>query len=345
MALTGTVNAACINYHPGPVAVPAEQTAGAPAQIWTSHAGRTIGAPVAVQDGMIYAAGVDRVVHAITLDSGRVRWGFRLTGTLLSGVVRADSSVYAASARPIGHVVALSAATGRKWWSADVGEVAAPLSLVGGFLLVPTRKGELVALEPATGKLRWRRRIGVARSSAVPAGDRIVVASLDSIYLMSPADGSILQRRPMRGVVLGGWRESGDLLIGATTDSTIVALRISDLSRVWTARLDAPAFTAPALRGDTAFVMTRIGSLYRVAISSGAAEQFATLAWPATAGPTLYQDGFLVGGADGTVRGLDGDGRELWRIAVWRPVDVAPILLDDGFLVIGGNGDFHRYAR
>ncbi|MBA2627263.1 MAG: PQQ-like beta-propeller repeat protein, partial [Gemmatimonadales bacterium] len=235
-ALTGTVNAACTNYHPGPIAVPADASRAAPREVWQTRAGRTIAEPVAVANGMIYAAGVDRVVHAITLDSGRVRWGFRMTGMALGGVIRSDSSVYVASSRPLNHVIALNAATGVKRWSVDVGEPTAPLALVAGMLLVPTRKGDLIALAPENGMMRWRRRIGYARSAAVPAGRDIAIASLDSLFLISASDGRVLHRRTIRGVVLGAWQEARGLLFGATTDSAVMAVRASDLSTAWSAR-------------------------------------------------------------------------------------------------------------
>ena len=53
----------------------------------------------------------------------------------------------------------------------------------------------------------------------------------------------------------------------------------------------------------------------------------------------------LLGGADGTLRALRPDGTEVWRIQLWRPVELGPVALDDGILAIGGNGDLHRYRQ
>ncbi len=343
-ALGGSVNASCANFHPGPVALTPDVAGPAPRELWQTRAGRTIGAPVALADGAIYAAGVDRVVHAITLDSGRVRWGFRLTGAVFGGVVRADSSVYVASVRPEGNVLALRAADGRKRWSVKVGATSAPLALVHGLLLVPTREGRLLALSPLNGMTYWRRTIGYARSAATPAGAALAIATLDSMFLFR-TDGRVLQRRAAPGAMLTGWTEVGPLLVGATTDSLVLAVRASDLSTVWSSRVDAPVLASPAVSGDTLFVATRVGTVYRVDLATGEATRIAALDWPLTSGPVPFGGLLLVGGADGTVRALDRAGHNAWRLAVWRPVDVPPIDAGGGrLLVIGGDGDFHLYG-
>jgi hypothetical protein len=53
----------------------------------------------------------------------------------------------------------------------------------------------------------------------------------------------------------------------------------------------------------------------------------------------------LLGGADGTIRALRTNGSEIWRVQVWRPVELGPIPLPDGLIAVGGNGDLHRYRQ
>jgi eukaryotic-like serine/threonine-protein kinase len=343
-ALLGSVNASCVNFHPGPITLESGAAGSAPAERWTLRAGRAIAAPIGIYSATIYAAGMDRVVRAISIDSGKVRWTFRLSGTVLGGVVRADSSVYVASVHPEGNLLSLDAATGRKRWSTHIGEAAGPVALVGGVLLVATRAGDLMAVTPRDGVIHWRRHIGYARSAAVAAAGGAMIASLDSLFRVSVADGHVLARRVAPGAVLAPWRAAGNFLIGASTDSALVALRADDLSTAWEVRLDAPLFAAPELAGDTIFVASRIGSIYRAGVASGSATRVAALNWPLTSGPVLYGSRLLVGGADGTVRALSRDGGDVWRVAVWRPAELEPVPLPQGLLIIGGNGDFHLYA-
>jgi hypothetical protein len=69
------------------------------------------------------------------------------------------------------------------------------------------------------------------------------------------------------------------------------------------------------------------------------------LAWPVTASLSVVNDRILLGGADGAVRALRPDGTEVWRLQLWRPVELRPLALKDGLLAVGGNGDLHRYRQ
>jgi hypothetical protein len=103
---------------------------------------------------------------------------------------------------------------------------------------------------------------------------------------------------------------------------------------------------APAVLGDTLFLVTRIGSVYRIhPHPAPSAERVASLGWPVTAPLTILRGQMLLGGADGTIRALRSDGSEIWRVRLWRPVELGPVALPDGLLAIGGNGDLHRYRR
>jgi outer membrane protein assembly factor BamB len=126
----------------------------------------------------------------------------------------------------------------------------------------------------------------------------------------------------------------------------VVSIDPADLRLHWTLRVDAPILGAPAALGDTLFLATRSGSVYRVAPGAEPrAELIARLEWPVTAPVTIMNGQILLGGADGTIRALRSDGSEVWRVRVWRPVELGPIPLDGGLLAIGGNGDLHRYRR
>jgi outer membrane protein assembly factor BamB len=342
-----TVNAGCINYRPAPVPV-AETLAGSPPErVWRLHAGRGISAPVVVEGSRAYAGGSDRKVYAIDLDSGDVAWSRRLSGSVLGGVLTHDTVLYVATARPEGRVSALNKVTGRQLWRRSVGEVGAPLAYADGVVLVATRRGDLIALDPSRGRPRWRRRLGSIRAAPVAAeAGAVVVATVDSLFRVSTADGSVTHRRLFGGTTLRGWVPVGNALAAARTDSTVIAIRPADLSTIWEARVDAPLFGAPALQGDTMYAVSRIGTVYRIPPGAGGGiEIVARLRWPVTTGVTLVDGHLVIGGADGVLRGLETDGREAWRIALWRPIDVDPLPLEDGFLAVGGNGDFHRYRR
>jgi outer membrane protein assembly factor BamB len=300
-----------------------------------------------VLDNILYVGGMDRKVYAVDLANGEVRWSARLSGMVLGGVLLSGDTVFAASSRPEGQVQALRRTDGKRIWRVSAHPIAAPLAMIRGVLVAETQRGEVLALEPGTGKVRWRRRVGVARAPAAEAGDGgILVSTTDSLFRLGVADGKVTHRVASPGTVVASWLPHKGALLAGTTDSQVVSIRPADLQRVWTVTVDAPVLGSPAAIGDTLFLATRVGTIYRVDPDSvPRAERIASLDWPVTAPVTILRGQILLGGADGTIRALRPDGTEVWRVRVWRPVELGPVPLADGLLAIGGNGDLHRYRR
>ena len=302
---------------------------------------------VGVQDNTLYLGGMDRKVYAVNLVSGEVRWSVRLSGMVVGGVLLSGDTVFAASSRPEGQVHALRRTDGKRIWRISPGPIAAPLAMVQGLLVAETQRGEVLALDPATGEVRWRRRVGVARAPAARAGDGgILVSTTDSLFRLDVADGRVTHQVASPGTIMASWLAHKGALLAGTTDSQVVAIRPADLGRIWTVAVDAPVIGSLAAIGDTLFLATRVGTIYRInPDSEPRAEPIATLDWPVTAPVTAWRGQILLGGADGTIRALRPDGTEVWRVRVWRPVELGPVPLADGLLAIGGDGDLHRYRR
>lgn len=347
--LLGSVNAACSGYRPPPAQpLQGEVLSGAaPTQVWAARAGRRLTGPVVVRDGFIYGAGVDRKVYALDLETGAVVWSSRLAGLVAGGVLVSGDTVYAASSRPEGRVYALSRTDGKRYWRSRTGPVGAPLALVEGTLVVPAQRGELLGLDPARGSIRWRRRMGMARIAPVDAGGgALVVATVDSIYRVSAADGAVSHRMRSPGAIVSPWISHRGGLVAGTTDSQVVAIDPADLRIRWSVKVDAPVLGSPASLGDTIYAVSRRGTLYRIPPGEPpVAARIVALDWPVTAPLSVAGNEILLGGADGALRALRPDGTEVWRMQLWRPIELRPLLLDDGLLAIGGNGDLHRYRQ
>jgi outer membrane protein assembly factor BamB len=347
--LLGTVNAGCAGYRPPPPApLQGETVSGqGPTQVWATRAGRRLTGRVVLTDGHLYGAGVDRKVYAVDLETGQVSWTSRLSGLVAGGVLVSGDTVFAASSRPEGRVYALDRATGRRIWRAKTGPVGAPLALVGRTLLVPAQRGQLLGLDPADGSRQWRIRMGMARIAPVSVGGgAVVVATVDSIYRITAADGAVTHRVRTPGTIVSPWIVHRGLLIAGTTDSQVVALSPADLLTRWSAAVDAPVLGSPAAIGDTLYVASRRGTLFRLPPGdSPVPQRVVELEWPVTAAVTVVDGNLLLGGADGTLRALRPNGTEAWRIQLWRPVELSPLALNDGMIAIGGNGDLHRYRE
>jgi outer membrane protein assembly factor BamB len=347
--LIGSVNAACSSYRPPPAAaVETGTVAGAgPTQVWSARAGRRLTGRVVLEDGYLYGAGVDRKVYAVDLESGEVRWSSRLSGLVAGGVLVSGDTLFVASSRPEGRVYALDRANGRRLWRAKTGPVGAPLTVVDGMLIASAQRGNLLGLDPATGRIRWRRRMGMARVAPVSVGGgAVVVAAVDSLYRLNADDGEVTHRVRTPGAIVSPWLVHRGLLVGGTTDSQVVAISPVDLGTRWSVKVDAPVLGSPGALGDTLYVASRRGSLYRVPPADRpTAERVVSLEWPVTAPVSVVDGLLLLGGADGTLRALRPDGSEAWRLQLRRPVELGAVALRDGLLAIGGNGDLHRYRQ
>jgi outer membrane protein assembly factor BamB len=342
-----SVNAACVNFRPPPAPIATSVAGNAPTPVWTVRAGRRLTGQVEVQDNTLYGGGVDRKVYAVDLTRGEVRWSSRLPGLIAGGVLLSGDTLFAASSRPEGRVYALQRETGKQIWKASSGPISTPLAMVNGTLIAQTQEGMVLGLDPATGKIRWHRRVGVARVAAAPAGgEELLVATTDSLIRLTTATGKVAQRAASPGTILSAWLLHQGNLIAGTTDSQVVSIHPDNLQNNWSVRVDAPVLATPAALGDTLFLASRMGTVYR--INPGGepkAQQIARLEWPVTAPLVIVNGQLLLGGADGTIRALRTNGQEIWRVRIWQPVELGPVELGDGLVAIGGNGDLHRYRR
>ncbi|HZA98101.1 MAG TPA: PQQ-binding-like beta-propeller repeat protein [Gemmatimonadales bacterium] len=342
-----SVNAGCVNFRPPPKPVAAGLAGDAPAQVWTVRAGNRFTGRVEIAGNTLYGGSIDRKVYAVDLSSGDVRWSRRLSGMIVGGVLLAGDTVFAASSRPEGRVYALRRSNGKQIWRTSTPAVGAPLALVAGILIAQTQRGEVIGLHPQNGKILWRRRLGVGRIPAARAGEAaVLIATTDSLFRLNAKDGRVTHRAASPGAVVSPWLTQEDALVGGTTDSQVVSIRPENLRRNWSFRVDAPVLGAPAALGDTLYLATRAGTVYRIEPGGPPFLRLITeLDWPVTAPVTIAGRQILLGGADGIIRALRTDGTEIWRVRVWRPVELGPVALRDGLVALGGNGDLHRFRQ
>ena len=134
-------------------------------------------------------------------------------------------------------------------------------------------------------------------------------------------------------------------LVAGTTDSQVVALNPANLALNWSVKVDAPVLDAPAAKGDTLFVATRRGTLYRIAPGGASPRRAGGASWT---GRSPRRSPSWTGRSSSAAPMASfapsrPKGTELWRVQLWRPVELGPVALDDGIIAIGGAGDLHRY--
>jgi outer membrane protein assembly factor BamB len=349
--LLGGVNAGCGGYKPVPTVDISTSTTpqvveGTPLEeLWSRQAGRGLGGIVAHNDTVMYVGAADRHVIAIDLRNGATRWSLRLSGPVAEGVVADGQLVYTHTERPDGRAYGIDIVRGMRKWDTKAGLASGPPALVHGLLITSNREGVILALDPSTGVVKWHQQLGVARAPAFPGHDgSVIVTTIDSLFRLGAVDGKVLERKRSIGAVLAGWAVHQDYRIAGTTDSLVIGMHGDSLEPAWKVQLDAPVIGIPILRGDTAYVLTRIGSLYRIPISpSPVAERLTAVRTAFLSSPVLVRDWIVAGSADGVLFGFNLDGSIAWQVVISGPIELPPLALPDGFLAIGGRGDLHRY--
>ncbi len=350
-----TVNAACAGFRPDPDFEPGEVRAAAPVagtpltRLWASRPVRGPSAPIAVDTQNAYLGGSDRRVVAVDLRTGRTRWAHRVSGPLVGGVLVENGVVYAATDRPEGQVHAFSAVSGNEIWTTGTGYTQAPLALIGGKLIVVTRRAQVIAIDPSNGHVLWRRRVTPGQIGAMPVGgEHFMVSSFDSLYLVRLSDGTVARRRRAPGTVVSPWIRVGADLVAATGDSLVIGIDPDSLTDRWRVRLGGPLLNSPAAAGDTIYAVTQAGSVNRFLSGAVAgATELRPAGWAATGTPSIYGPWLLVGASDGTLHAFDRvTGTDAWSTTLGRPVEVAPMVLADAtMLVLGGRGDLQRLRQ
>ncbi|HKV74693.1 MAG TPA: PQQ-binding-like beta-propeller repeat protein [Gemmatimonadales bacterium] len=349
----GCVNAACGGYRPDPAPRSAPKITPTPVPgtpltaIWAAHGPHQITEPLVQVDSSLYLAGGGRQVTKMDVRGGAVIWSLRVGGPVAGGVVYRDGKVYAATDAPEGKVHAWTVVAGNDAWTRSTGPVSAPLALVDSLVIVRTRGGETDGLDARTGDLKWRSHTSAGPAPALAgAPTETIVPAMDTVYRLDTGSGHIRQRVPSPGPLIFPLIYRDSVALGVTADGVFFQIRLADLHIDWRLATNSVPAGPPLMIGDTMVVVSRLGHFYQIRPGDpGPVRVFGDSAAPVTIGPMLLDDQLLVGAADGVVSARDRQGKEVWRVQVKRPIEVAPMLTSAGLLVVGGDGDVHLFRR
>lgn len=162
---------------------------------WTFQAGAPVWAPLSASAGLVFVAGDDGVLHALSERTGRERWRFRAGGRLRARPEPVASSIYLHA--DDGMLYRLDAGSGKVRWKVRVERdsivripidqpgsrydfTASGVVVWGGTVYVGTHDGRLLALSPEDGHRIWEAEVGgpVIASPALAEG-RVFVGSMD----------------------------------------------------------------------------------------------------------------------------------------------------------------------
>ena len=317
-------------------------------------------------------------VVALSVDTGRVLWEFKVDGPFGSGAeVSIDRKVIYFSTTDL-HVYALNARNGKLIWDfhSDYSILAEPTLGLNGMLFIGDFQGTVYSLDAATGQLKWKQRVGKEGiwSRAVVGSEgvhRVVyVATLDpggsNVFALDAENGKILWEARVQGAASSSLVLSKDLktlFVGAaglyqTRNANIVAFDIPSKKQAWSVDVGPPAdfspFVAMSPDGKSLLVTHQSGAVVALSSLDDPEKSLTTRLKLALLSPATFvsdstafftsTDGHVyrvtVDGRDGNLTSVFNAGDAIWG-SVSRSISshgVVCLATIDG-LVIGLDGD------
>jgi eukaryotic-like serine/threonine-protein kinase len=320
-----------------------------PRPLWHIDLGRGARGSPALGETVIAVGTADRNLLLIDRNSGEILWRSHLDGTVRGGPLLDEDRLYVATeSQPKGQVYAVRLRDGRQLWHARAGSVAAPLAFDGEGIYSGSEEGLVFRFEPEHGKTQWRTPLsGAVRAGPLnTANGLLVTTTTDTVYLLDRRNGAVRSRLKLPGSVLAtpATDSAGRRAYLTTSNGHVIALDVAAWSVRWDRTAGDAIYGAPALVGDTLFVLSRDGRLWLIPIEAPETATSHALDIVASAGPTPLASGVLVGTVSGEILLVDpASGAIRWRAQVTGPIEEPPLVRDREVVVVAGRGNIHTY--
>lgn len=296
--------------------------------------------------------------YALKKKSGHKVWRFRASGSVNSAAAFRDDAeggrVFFAGDEGI--LYALSIATGKPLWKADLGsEVLTAPVVSGDRLFVATAEGRIASIGAEDGRILWNNERSpegfrmTIRGNSPPvldeAGDRIFVGFSDgTLWCLSASNGKLaweksFAKKTGRGFddIDGAPLVDGDRLYVASFDGGLFALSRKNGQILWSQPTGSGV--GMTTRGDALYVSGSDGKLYAYNKKDGSKIWEKKVGSGALTAPLLYQNLLAVGLSDETMNFLDaGDGHVIARRFARKGVYSDPIIDGDRIYYLSNGG-------
>ncbi|HEY2202365.1 MAG TPA: outer membrane protein assembly factor BamB, partial [Solirubrobacteraceae bacterium] len=277
-----------------------------------------LGLGLAVDNGIVYAAGHTGNVVALDLKNGRPRWHVRIKAPLAGGTAAAGDLVLIGSSD--GRLFALNAADGQVRWEVRInGEVLAPPAISERLIALRTGDGKLRGLSPADGHELWSQEQQVPRLSLRGTARPLIV---------------------------------GDTVLCGFDNGKVLAVNVNDGSVAWEATVTPPhgrtelerladIDSGVLVQGQNVYAVGFQGRVAMLALDTGQIWWSHELS--SYRGMSIDDELLYVSTAEGEVVALRArTGAEVWRqSALLHRGLTAPANLDDSIVVADFQGYLH----
>ncbi|MFV0272171.1 MAG: PQQ-binding-like beta-propeller repeat protein [Macellibacteroides fermentans] len=283
---------------------------------WKYTVRNSIKNTIVADKGLVFAQDTEGFLYALDANSGDLVWKKKLQVSplpLIEGLVTKDGIVFAGTGKGF---CAIRAENGTVLWTNNswdngYGATSTP-SLSDNILVMGTQWGVLYGNDASTGQLLWKHtQNGLRNRGASPSfyNGLLYLISNQSFFIIEPKSGRIVVRKelPFSVDVTSTPLLTDKFILFGTAREGLVALDNETLEIKWKFRTDETlVYTAPYISNPASTIE----------------------ASPVLSGKTVY-----VGGADGTLYGIDSESGEM----AWKHKTGAPVLAS---VAISGNSLF-----
>ncbi len=211
--------------------------------------------------GLIYIAGYDGKVIAVTASSGQERWLYprsEYLAPIVGGIFVSGSNIYFGTSK--GEVYALDAATGDLKWKFQAGDKIWATPIVdNGVVFIGSFDRNIYAINADTGVQKWKRAIdGTMVASPVVKNGVVYFGAFDRYcYAINAADGSLKWRSAMAENWF--WADvivAGENVYAPNRDGNVYVLKITDGTLVQKISVDAPVSSSPVMVNNSVVVIS-----------------------------------------------------------------------------------------
>ncbi|MEE8522696.1 MAG: PQQ-binding-like beta-propeller repeat protein [Thermoanaerobaculia bacterium] len=259
---------------------------------------------------LVFVAGLDGTLYALTLDGGSVKWKYETGDEIKSSPLVFDGSVYFGD--ELGRFHAVDAATGKPRWTIEVdASVTGSANLSpAGCLLFGSYDNFLYCVSPADGKVRWKVETeGYVHGTPAVADGKAVSSGCDGyLRIVDAADGAEIKKVELGGYVAASPAVRDGITYVGTFESEVLAIDLESGEIAWTYKHPKRQF-------------------------------------PFYASPAVTAERVIVGGRDKMIHALDAKtGEALWTYSSTARFDSSPVVSGDRVFVADQAGELLALA-
>jgi outer membrane protein assembly factor BamB len=273
-------------------------------EVWSYESDDRMGfvSPLALADGVLYAAGEDGSVYAFEAESGDIIWQSELTGGMPvnGGPMLADDVLYVTAWDQ--NAYALDIETGDVLWDTSFGGISyAQPAYADGYIILSAPTNGVIAIDTEEGEEAWSFETEGMVYGAKATGDGVVYAGSDdgTLYAIELESGDELWSVDTGGVLTTSLAVYDGIVYAANADAVLGAYDAESGDEIWTTDIDG------AEPGGVTVTFTEDDDLL-----------------------------ILVGDGDGVLHAYDEDGEEVYAVEVADAAIYWPATVIDGVIYV-----------